>query len=103
VQATNARWLLTREILVGALNGVAMATLVGVGTWLVFGTWAIAAIIFAALLINLLAAAAVGVLVPLTLKRLRIDPALASGVVLTTFTDVIGFAALLGLGSVFLI
>ncbi len=103
VQATNARWLLIREMAVGALNGVALATLVGLGAWLIFGTWTIGAIIFAALLINLLAAAVVGVLVPLTLKRLRIDPALASGVVLTTFTDVIGFAALLGLGSVYLL
>lgn len=103
VQNTNARWLLIREVSVGALNGVALATLVALGTALIFRTWTIAGIIFAALLINLLAAATVGVLVPLALKRLRIDPALASGVVLTTFTDVIGFAALLGLGSVFLL
>jgi magnesium transporter len=102
VQRSNARWLLMKEIGVGALNGCVVATLVGLGAFMVFHTWTIAAIIFAALLINLLAAAGVGVLVPLTLKRLKIDPALASGVVLTTFTDVIGFAALLGLGALFL-
>lgn len=102
VQSANARWLLLRELAVGALNGFALAAVVAVGTALVFGTWGVAAIIFAALLINLLAAALVGVLVPLVLQRLKIDPALAGGVVLTTFTDVIGFAALLGLGSVFL-
>ena len=53
-------------------------------------------------LINLLAAAIVGVVVPLTLRRLRIDPALSAGVILTTFTDCIGFATLLGLGTLFL-
>ncbi len=103
VQDSNARWLLLREIAVGALNGIVLATVVALGTLLVFGTWIVAGIIFAALLINLLAAAAVGVLVPIVLERLRIDPALASGVVLTTFTDVIGFAALLGLGTLFLL
>jgi magnesium transporter len=102
VQSANARWLLLREIAVGAINGLALAALVALGTALVFRTWTVAAIIFAALIINLLAAAIVGVLVPLALKRLRIDPALAGGVVLTTFTDCIGFAALLGLGTTFL-
>jgi magnesium transporter len=52
--------------------------------------------------INLLAAASVGVLIPLLLRRMKIDPALSAGVILTTFTDCIGFATLLGLGTVFL-
>jgi magnesium transporter len=68
--------------------------------WL--GTWKIALIIAAAMLVNLLNAAIVGVMVPLTLRRLKIDPALSAGVILTTFTDVIGFATLLGLGALFL-
>jgi magnesium transporter len=55
------------------------------------------------MLVNLLAAGIVGVAVPLTLRRFRIDPALAAGVILTTFTDCIGFATLLGLGTLFLI
>jgi magnesium transporter len=54
------------------------------------------------MIINLLVAAIVGVVVPLTLRRLRIDPALSAGVILTTFTDCIGFATLLGLGTLFL-
>jgi magnesium transporter len=78
------------------------AAVVGVVTWLWFGEWSIAVIIFLAMLINLVVAALSGVLIPLLLKRLKIDPALASGVILTTFTDVVGFAALLGLGAVFL-
>lgn len=102
VQQANARWLFFKELGVGALNGFASATVIALATWAWFGTWRIAAIIFAAMIINLAAAAAAGVLIPLTLKRLRIDPALAGGVILTTVTDCVGFAALLGLGALFL-
>ena len=102
VQWSNARWLLFKEIAVGGLNGLIWAAVVGAVTVVWFGTWQIAAIIAAAMLINLLAAAAVGVLVPLALRRLDIDPALSAGVILTTFTDCIGFATLLGLGALFL-
>lgn len=103
VQWSNARWLLLKEIAVGGLNGAIWAAVVGAVTIVWFDTWRIAAIIAAAMLINLLAAAAVGVLVPLTLRRLKIDPALSAGVILTTFTDCIGFATLLGLASLFLV
>jgi magnesium transporter len=102
IQWSNARWLLFKEIAVGGLNGVIWAIVIGVITTFWFGTWKIAAIIAAAMLINLLAAASVGVLVPLTLRRMKIDPALSAGVILTTFTDCIGFATLLGLGALFL-
>ncbi len=103
VQWSNARWLLFKEIAVGGLNGAIWAAVVGVVTVFWFDTWQIAAIIAAAMLINLLAAAAVGVLVPLALRRLNIDPALSAGVILTTFTDCIGFATLLGLATLFLV
>ena len=87
-----------------AVGSVQLAEpVVGAVTAFWFGTWQIAAIIAAAMLINLLAAAAVGVLVPLALRRLNIDPALSAGVILTTFTDCIGFATLLGLATVFLV
>jgi magnesium transporter len=102
IEWANARWLLFKEIGVGGLNGLIWAIVIGLVTTLRFGAWKIAAIIGAAMLINLLAAAAVGVLVPLTLRRMRIDPALSAGVILTTFTDCIGFATLLGLGALFL-
>lgn len=102
IQWSNARWLLFKEIAVGGLNGLIWALVVGAVTVVWLGTWQIALIIAAAMLINLLAAAGVGVLVPLALRRMRIDPALSAGVVLTTFTDVIGFATLLGLGALFL-
>jgi magnesium transporter len=102
IEWANARWLLFKEIGVGGLNGLIWAVVIGLVTTLRYGTWKIAAIIAAAMLINLLAAAAVGVLVPLMLRRMRIDPALSAGVILTTFTDCIGFATLLGLGALFL-
>ncbi len=102
VEWRDGRWLLWREIGVSALTGLGLALVVGLVTVLWLGTWKISLIIAAAMLINLLAAAAVGVMVPLTLRRLKIDPALSAGVILTTFTDVIGFATLLGLGALFL-
>jgi magnesium transporter len=103
VQWSNARWLLFKEVAVGGLNGLLWALVVGAVTVFWFDTWEIAIIIAAAMLINLLAAAAVGVLVPLALRRFDIDPALSAGVILTTFTDCIGFATLLGLGAIFLV
>jgi magnesium transporter len=102
VQPSNARWLFYKELAVGALNGLVWAAAVAVATWLWFGTWDVAAVIFIAIVVNLIAAAAAGVMIPLTLKRLRIDPALAGGVILTTVTDIVGFAALLGLGALIL-
>jgi magnesium transporter len=103
VEWANARWLLFKEIAVGGLNGMIVAIAVAAITVVLFGRWQIAAIIAVAMLVNLLAAAAVGVLIPLALRRLRIDPALSSGVILTAFTDCIGFATLLGLGALFLV
>ena len=102
VQWTDARWLLLREIGVGFINGLLMALVVGLSTAAWIGGTKLSVIIGAAMVVNLLAAATVGVLVPLTLRRLRIDPALSAGVILTTFTDCIGFATLLGLGTLFL-
>jgi magnesium transporter len=102
VEWVNARWLLFKEIAVGGLNGIAFAIIVGSVTVLRYGVWNLAGIIAAAMLVNLLAAAMVGVMIPLLLRRMRIDPALSAGVILTTFTDCIGFATLLGLGTLFL-
>jgi len=98
----NSRWLLFKETTVALLNGLLWALVVGLYAQIFFKTWMITLIIFLAMLINLLAAALVGVVIPLVLKRMRVDPALASGVILTTFTDCIGFASLLGLASVLL-
>jgi magnesium transporter len=99
VERANARWLLRKEVAVALLNGLAWATVVAAVAFLWYRNWKIAGVIFAAMVVNLFAAALAGVLVPLTLKRLGVDPAVAGGVVVTTVTDVIGFASLLGLGT----
>jgi magnesium transporter len=103
VERANARWLMIREIAVALLNGLAWATVVALLALAWFRNWRIAGVIFAAMVINLIAAALAGVVVPLTMKRLGIDPAVAGGVVVTTVTDVVGFASLLGLGTLVLL
>ncbi|HXC57832.1 MAG TPA: magnesium transporter [Steroidobacteraceae bacterium] len=102
VQWRDARWLLWREVGISALTGTAMAVILGGITVAWLGTWKVAPIIGAAMVVNLFTAAVIGVMGPLTLRRLSIDPALSAGVILTTFTDCIGFATLLGLGTLFL-
>jgi magnesium transporter len=102
IERANARWLLTKEIGVALLNGLAWATVVALVAWAWFHQWRIALVIFAAMVVNLLAAALAGVTVPLALKRFGVDPAVAGGVIVTTVTDVIGFASLLGLGTLVL-
>ncbi len=99
----NLRALLLKEVLVGVLNGAIWAVVVGVVSGLWFQDAALGLVIGLAMLINLVNAALAGVLVPLTLRRLNIDPALAGGVVLTTFTDVVGFLSFLGLGTLILL
>lgn len=101
VNSSNARWLLSREVLVGALNGVGWAIVVGIAAALWFNDSTLGLIIATAIVINLVTAGLAGALLPMVLQRLKIDPALAGGVVLTTVTDVVGFLAFLGLASVF--
>ena len=99
---SNSRWLLWKELAVGGLNGLLWASVVAVITGLWFQNQALGLLIGAALVINLIGAALAGATIPLTLKRLNIDPAIAGGVILTTVTDVIGFFSFLGLATIFL-
>ncbi len=101
VGRNNQAWLLNRELIMGVLNGFLWASVVAVAASLWFGDWAIGAIIAAAMVINLVTAAFTGAALPLLLTRADIDPALAGGVILTTVTDVVGFASFLGLASIF--
>ena len=103
IERTNARWLLQKEVGVGLLNAVGWAAVVALVTWWWFGTWKIGAVIALALGVSLLFAAISGFLIPISLKRLRIDPALAGGVVLTTITDVVGLVSFLGIGTLVLL
>jgi magnesium transporter len=103
INRDNAAWILRKELMVGCLNGVGWAIIVSMATYLWFGQWEIGGIIGAAIIINLFVAALAGFSIPLILKRMNIDPALGGGVVLTTVTDVIGYAAFLGLGAALLL
>jgi magnesium transporter len=99
VASGNVQRLLNKELLVAALNGMLWALVVGVIAAAWFADPMIGVVIAAAMAINLMAAALAGVMIPILLKRMHIDPALAGGVVLTTVTDCVGFLAFLGLGT----
>ena len=97
----NQRWLVAREALVGMTNGILWAIVVAAAASVWFEDWTLGLVIAAAMMINLMTAGLAGAVIPLTLKRLGIDPALAGGVVLTTVTDVVGFLSFLGLAAIF--
>jgi len=100
---SNIMRLVRKELLVGVLNGVMWATVIGLLSWLWFHSAMLGLIMGLAILFNLIVAALAGATVPLVLRRFGIDAALAGGVLLTTITDVIGFFAFLGLATVFLV
>ena len=99
----NRRWLFNKEMIVALLNGTLWALVVALIAYVWFRDAAVGAVIAAALMINLLAAAASGVAIPIILQRYKIDPAIAGSVILTTVTDVVGLFAFLGLATVFLL
>ena len=101
ISSSNIGWLLNRELAVGFFNGLLWAAVIAGITFFWFNDVLLAAIIAAAIIINLLVAALSGAALPIILKRQRIDPALAGGVILTTITDVVGFFSFLGLASIF--
>ncbi len=98
----NAARVTLRECTVGLINGVVFAIFLGGFSWWWFGSDVLGGVIGAAIVINLLAAALAGILVPLTLDHFDIDPAVASGTFVTTVTDIVGFSAFLGLASFWL-
>ena len=99
VQAGNTRYLLTKELAVGALNGLLWALVIGATAALWFDDPSLGVIIGCAMILNLVVAAGAGALIPMVMKRMGIDPALAGSVVLTTVTDIVGFMAFLGLAT----
>ncbi|MET0716807.1 MAG: magnesium transporter [Pseudoxanthomonas sp.] len=103
VGASNVRVLLWKELRVALMNGLSLGLVLGIIVFLWFHDLPLSLVIGSALTINLLSAATAGVLVPLTLKRLGFDPALAGGVILTTVTDVMGFLSFLGLATAVLL
>ena len=99
----NARRIISREALVGLINGLVLSSIMGAIVFFWFGSSALGAVIAAAMVVNLLAAALAGILIPLALDRLKLDPAPASGVFVSMVTDVVGFFAFLGLASIYLL
>ncbi|MEE2996451.1 MAG: magnesium transporter, partial [Pseudomonadota bacterium] len=99
----NALRVLSKEILVGTFNGILFALIIGVIAWVWAGSIAIAIVMSVAIIITMVIAGLAGAAIPFGLSRTRFDPAIASGVFLTTVTDVVAFVAFVGLGAWFLI
>ncbi len=101
--STNAWRVVTRETLVGVGNGLAFAVIMGVIAWIWFGLPMLGVVIGIAMVVNMVAAALAGILIPIGLDRVGADPALASGTFVTTVTDVVGFFTFLGLAVLILL
>ena len=103
ITKSNQKALLDKEVKVGLLNGFIWAFVVGFIAYLWFDSSLLGMVIGIAILLNIVSAALTGVVLPVILSKLKIDPALSGSVILTTVTDIVGFVAFLGLGSIFLI
>ena len=97
--ATNAWRVIGKELMVGAFNGILFAVLTGFVAWVWFSSPAIGIVIALAMIVNMVVAGFAGSTIPIALERMKIDPAVASSVVLTTITDVAGFFVFLGLAA----
>ena len=102
VTSANIKTLINKEVAVSGLNGIIWSIVIGLITYYWFSDLLLSLVIALAIITNLLVAAFSGAFLPLALTKLKIDPALAGGVILTTITDVIGFVAFLGLAALFI-
>ena len=101
--ASNALKIITKETLIGGINGIIFAIIISLISIYWFENLLLGLIIGLAMILNLIIAGFAGIVIPLVLGKLKIDPALASAVILTTITDVFGFLSFLGLATLFLI
>lgn len=101
--SSNAKRVVLRELQAGAMNGLALAVLLGIAGTVILGDSWMGLVLAMAMVVNQIVAALGGVLVPLTLERMGLDPALASGTFVTTLTDVMGYLAFLGLATMVLL
>jgi magnesium transporter len=99
---TNTKRVISKEVLVGIGNGVCNGVVIAIIAWAWFGRPVLGAIIGLAMITNMFVAGLMGVVIPLVMRRLKADPAVASGIFVTTFTDVCGFFSFLGLATLFL-
>jgi magnesium transporter len=100
IELQDARRILSKEIAIGVVKGMAIGALVGLVAWLWQDSAVWGAVVFAAILANMIVAGAVGSMIPLGLRALKLDPAVASGIFLTMITDFMGFLFLLGLATI---
>ena len=103
ITKSNLGWLFKRELAVSILNGIALSLLIGFATFLWFQNSILSVLISVAMVINLISSVIAGVFVPIILRKLKHDPAIAGSVIVTTVTDVVGFVSFLGLAAVFLL
>lgn len=103
VTSANFRALMVKELKVGGVNGVIWAMVIGIVAYFWFTDAVLGIVICLAILVNIVSAALAGVFLPVILDKLKIDPALSGSVILTTVTDIVGFVAFLGLGTLFLL
>ena len=99
LSSSNINKIITKEFFIGVLNGIIFAIITGAIVQLWFKQFDLSIIIAASMVLNMIVAGLFGILIPVTLKKMNIDPALASSVFVTTVTDVIGFLSFLGIGS----
>lgn len=97
----NSRWLINKEFWIGTMNGICWAIVVAIAASLWFNDTTLGFIIAVAMIINLITASIAGTTLPIIMKKINIDPALAGSVALTTITDVVGFVSFLGLATLF--
>jgi magnesium transporter len=103
ISAANLKPLLSKEFKVGVLNGILWALVIGIITRFWFDSMMLGLVIGLAIVVNIISAALAGIFVPVMLDKLKIDPALSGSVILTTVTDIVGFVAFLGLGTLLLL
>ena len=101
ISSSNINNIITKEFIIGVFNGIIFAFITGAIVHLWFKDMNLTILISAAMILNMIVAGLFGILVPITLKKFNIDPAIASSVFVTTITDVIGFLSFLGLGAYF--
>ena len=103
ISESNFSRVLVKEFLIGILNGIIFAIITAIIVQIWFKEFNLSLLIAVSMVLNMIVAGLFGILVPVSLKKLNIDPALASSVFVTTITDVIGFLSFLGIGSYFII
>ena len=103
ISNSNLGWLFKRELAVSILNGIVLSLIISLVTYVWFNQLILSVLIATAMIINLLSSVVAGVFVPIILRKLNQDPAIAGSVIVTTVTDVVGFVSFLGLATIFLL